>query len=135
MEGFSRKDDGEEEEEALLPVLEEEEEDEGLARRERERERSAMLEGQEILGGDEAIAWREEEEAIDVVEGPPLSKMRQRGMSHVGSVSVERVERRERRLSNPIGVGEAVGPGGGRRLSNGLAASNLGQGTGGTSFT
>jgi len=37
-------------------------------------------------------------------------------------------------LSNPIGMGEAVGPGGGRRLSNGLAASNLGQGTGGTSF-
>jgi hypothetical protein len=41
----------------------------------------------------------------------------------------------ERRMSSPIGVrGGSVGPGGGRRLSNGLAASNMGQGTGGTSF-
>ncbi|KAI9647961.1 hypothetical protein NHQ30_002583 [Ciborinia camelliae] len=40
------------------------------------------------------------------------------------------------RISNPIGMpGGSVGPGGPRRLSNGLAASNLGSGTGGTSFS
>ena len=43
--------------------------------------------------------------------------------------------RLERRMSSPLGLrGGSVGPGGGRRLSNGLAASNVGLGTGGTSF-
>ncbi|KAH8592208.1 major facilitator superfamily domain-containing protein [Bisporella sp. PMI_857] len=42
----------------------------------------------------------------------------------------------ERKISNPIGIpGGSVGPGGGHKLSNALAASNMGQGTGGTSFT
>ena len=42
----------------------------------------------------------------------------------------------ESRMSSPIGIsGGSVGPGGPRKLSNGLAASNMGQGTGGTSFT
>lgn len=131
MEGFSSRDgnddEDDEEEEALLPAIDEEEE--GTEARQRERDRLAMLEGQEILGGDEVLAWRaEEEEAIDVVEGPPLSKIRSRSGA-AGELGGER------RLSNPVGVGEPVGPGGGRRLSNGLAASNHGQGTGGTSFT
>lgn len=135
MEGFSKKsDEEEEEEEGLLPVLEEEEEID-LERRERERERLAMLEGQEILGGDEAVAWREEDEAIDIVEGPPLSNLKNRGStSGTTQVECDRSKGKERKLSNPIGMGEPIGPGGGRRLSNGLAASNLGQGTGGTSF-
>jgi len=131
MEGFSSsKDEDDDEEEALLPAIDEEDEQPDLLARERERERLANLEGQEILGGDEVLAWREEEEAIDVVEGPPLSRIRNRPVAKGADGEIGR----ERRLSNPIGVSEPVGPGGGRRLSNGLAASNLGQGTGGTSF-
>lgn len=48
----------------------------------------------------------------------------------------DEIARLESRMSSPIGIrGGSVGPGGPRKLSNGLAASNMGQGTGGTSFT
>ncbi|KAL9103704.1 MAG: hypothetical protein Q9187_008979, partial [Circinaria calcarea] len=40
----------------------------------------------------------------------------------------------QRRMSSPIGMREPVGPGGARRLSNGLGQSMDGLGTGGTSF-
>ena len=47
----------------------------------------------------------------------------------------DEIERLESRMSSPVGIrGGSVGPGGPRKLSNGLAASNMGQGTGGTSF-
>ena len=45
----------------------------------------------------------------------------------------EDVEDGEEDVGSPlVSEGGSVGPGGGRRSSNGLAASNLGQGTGGT---
>ncbi|OWP04826.1 hypothetical protein B2J93_4108 [Marssonina coronariae] len=73
----------------------------------------------EIMAGDELVF--EEDEHLNTILGPSFS----------GTAK----ERRERRLSSPIGVrGGSVGPGGGRKLSNGLAASNVGAGTGGTSF-
>jgi hypothetical protein len=88
----------------------------------------------EILAGDEPLAWGADEEALDIVDGPPLSRQQSRRSGERRRSS--HIERFERRLSSPIGLrGEVVGPGGGRRLSNGLAASNMGQGTGGTSFT
>ncbi|KAG9240761.1 major facilitator superfamily domain-containing protein [Calycina marina] len=56
---------------------------------------------------------------------------RKRSQSSVDSIAIL-----ESRMSNPVGYSNGgIGPGGGRRLSNGLAVSNLGQGTGGTSFT
>ena len=39
-----------------------------------------------------------------------------------------------RRMSSPLGLRESIGPGGGRRLSNGLGQTMTGLGTGGTTF-
>ena len=122
MEGFGKSDssdeDDDDEEEDQLPTVEED------------------LQG-EILAGDELI---ENEEALDTIDGPSLNRTGSRkSMDGLGSKSSG--SRRtsfsfeQRRMSSPIGIrGGSVGPGGGRRLSNGLAASNMGQGTGGTSF-
>ncbi|CAD6442313.1 92c81509-f3a4-43ed-a67a-812f04ac4713 [Sclerotinia trifoliorum] len=111
MEGFNKSgtSDDEAEEESLLQANDEE---------------------TGLLASDERIRRDPNEEAPGVVEGAPLSK----------SISISASKRRESRLeenmSSPIGmIGGSVGPGGGRRLSNGLAVSNFGQGTGGTSFT
>lgn len=124
MPGFSKTDsEDESDEDSLLPMVEEDEE--GEARETR------ILEGDEI----EDIY----EEALDIVEGPPLSMVKSR--RSVDSEVIEgrgsrRGSRLEGRMSSPIGVrGGSVGPGGGRRLSNGLAASNMGQGTGGNAFS
>jgi hypothetical protein len=143
MPGFSKTDSDDDSElesdESLLPTLEE---------------------GDEILAGDEVLSSDNEEEALDVVDGPSLNHKTSRksigastwrrrssagadGMlvvpgsygSFSGRTGRGSISELERRMSSPIGVrGGSVGPGGGRRLSNGLAASNLGQGTGGTSF-
>ncbi|TVY81640.1 putative membrane protein [Lachnellula suecica] len=91
----------------------------------------------EILEGDEV--FDEYEEALDVVDGPSLNRVPSRkslAVSDAGKSTASSTGSNafERRMSSPIGLRESVGPGGGRRLSNGLAASNLGQGTGGTSF-
>lgn len=77
----------------------------------------------EILDGDELAAGDSDEEVY-----APLHRVSSRA-------SASRTRRYSHNISRPIGViGETVGPGGGRRLSNGLAASNFGHGTGGTSF-
>ncbi|KAK6612759.1 major facilitator superfamily transporter [Botrytis cinerea] len=113
MEGFSKSgtSDDEGEEESLLSP---DDEETGL------------------LAGDERIRRDPNEEALDIVEGAPLSK----AISKRRESSVSKIDRMEENMSSPIGmIGGSVGPGGGRRLSNGLAVSNLGQGTGGTSFT
>jgi hypothetical protein len=90
----------------------------------------------EILEGDEV--FDEDEEVLDVVDGPSLARVASKKSiavsSDSGRSSGSGISGFERRMSSPIGLRESVGPGGGRRLSNGLAASNLGQGTGGTSF-
>ncbi|KAN0093711.1 MFS general substrate transporter [Hyaloscypha variabilis] len=132
MEGFSKSDSSDEEDdddddEDVLPTVDED------------------IDG-EILEGDEVLAF-EQEEALDTVDGPSLNKPRSR--KSVDGADEEHMPVRrgsktgprrssfamERRMSSPIGVrGGSVGPGGSRRLSNGLAASNMGQGTGGTSF-
>ena len=124
MEGFSKSDSSDEDEdsdEEGFPTV-----DEDI--------------GGEILDGNEFIAFDPDEEALDTVEGPSLNKRRSMdGGNREARGSKTSHGRRsfnlERRMSSPIGVrGGSVGPGGGRRLSNGLAASNMGQGTGGTSF-
>lgn len=98
-------------------------------------ETSSLLDNEEnatgILQGDEIID--EYEEALDFVDGPSLNRIPSK-KSLASRGSSDGLSRLERRMSSPIGIRESVGPGGGRRLSNGLAASNLGQGTGGTSF-
>ena len=97
----------------------------------------------EILEGDEYVDCSPDEEALDSVDGPSLYRVpsRRKSLDLRKSVDSDHGRRRsysnlENRMSSPIGLrGGSVGPGGGRRLSNGLAASNFGQGTGGTSFT
>ncbi|KAM3088650.1 hypothetical protein ACMFMG_000286 [Clarireedia jacksonii] len=79
-----------------------------------------------LLAGNERLLMGSNEEALDVVEGPPLAI----------DVKKRRESTNEARISDPIGVmGGSVGRGGPRKLSNGFAASNMGQGTGGNSFT
>lgn len=125
MEGFSKTDSSDEEDEEDEDGLETVDED---------------IDG-EILEGDEVVEWGDDEEALDTVDGPPLSRVRSRKSVDEGERLKVRRESKElaleRRMSSPIGmrIDSVVGPGGGRRLSNGLAASNMGQGTGGTSFT
>lgn len=88
----------------------------------------------EILDGDETAVADSDEEVF-----PPLQRAQSRTSTSL-SRRASGEQGRGRRSSqsfirSPIGImGEAVGPGGGRRLSNGLAASNFGHGTGGTSF-
>jgi hypothetical protein len=114
MEGFSKtsEDSDDEESSSLLDAVDEEN-------------------SLEILQGDEV--FDEYEEALDIVDGPTLNRMQSK-KSLASRGSSQGLSSLERRMSSPIGIRESVGPGGGRRLSNGLAASNLGQGTGGTSF-
>ncbi|TVY44738.1 putative membrane protein [Lachnellula subtilissima] len=111
MEGFNKapedNDDEDDDEEGLLDQVDEEN-------------------SLDILEGDEV--FDDYEEALDVVDGSSLSRVLSKKSTASGTSAFER------RLSSPIGIRESVGPGGGRRLSNGLAASNMGQGTGGTSF-
>jgi hypothetical protein len=81
----------------------------------------------EILDGDETAVGDSDEETF-----PPLTRASSRLSS---SRTRKNSQSMGYNISSPIGViGGTVGPGGGRRLSNGLAASNFGHGTGGTSF-
>ncbi|TVY35990.1 putative membrane protein, partial [Lachnellula occidentalis] len=121
MEGFSKtSEDSDDEQEGLLDQVDEE---------------SVPV---DILEGDEV--FDDYEEALDVVDGPSLTRVTSNSKkslamgSDTGRSPASGTSAFERRLSSPIGLRESIGPGGGRRLSNGLAASNLGQGTGGTSF-
>jgi hypothetical protein len=86
----------------------------------------------EILDGDEAATADSDEEIF-----PPLHRVSSnaRKMSGEGAHGRRSSQSTGQTISSPIGViGGTVGPGGSRRLSNGLAASNFGHGTGGTSF-
>jgi len=114
MEGFNSPNDSEsdddDEEEEELPVIDEEEGEGEHA----------------IIAGDELLEPDASEEALDTIEGAPLLPVKSRSSS---------VPRLNRRMSSPLGVrGGSIGPGGGRKLSNGLGHSNFGQGTGGTTF-
>lgn len=133
MDGFS-KTGGDEESDDEDVFGSEDEDEEGLDDIPEDRNR-------EILEGDE-IVWSDEED-LDVIDGPAFSKGPDRRKSfevakssEAGSGRRRSISNLERRMSSPVGIrGGSVGPGGGRKLSNGLAASNFGQGTGGTSFT
>ena len=120
MDGFSKTDsDSDEDDEDVLGNIDEDSE-------------------AEILEGDEIMDFDPDEEALDTVDGPPLNQgpSRRKSSNFRKSSDGQTYSKLERRMSSPIGIrGGSVGPGGGRRLSNGLAASNMGQGTGGTSFT
>jgi hypothetical protein len=120
MEGFSKTDATDDEFDSQS-LLDEDAEDE-------ERE---------IIAGDE-VGFASFEDALDVVEGPSLYPVQSRAagasVKDEGYSTDNRIPGLESRISSPIGLREAIGPGGGRRLSNGLAASNLGRGTGGTSL-
>lgn len=85
-----------------------------------------------IVVGDETIAPDEAEEALDTVQGPPLSRVH----SRVTPVVTPYGSPGTKRMSSPIGIrGGSVGPGGARRLSNGLGQTHSGHGAGGSSFT
>ena len=53
----------------------------------------------------------------------------------VSHSSGARIRHIERRMSSPVGLREALGPGGGGKLSNGLGQSRSGFGAGGTSYS
>lgn len=123
MPGFSKTDDDEsdtdddeeeDDDEALLPTVDED----------------------AIPHGAELVPEAEEDESENV-SGPATARKRKSSQGESVLSRRDRSEGRlERRMSSPIGVrGGSVGPGGGRKLSNALAASNVGAGTGGTSFT
>lgn len=85
-----------------------------------------------------------EDDDFALIDSPLLSARLSKTVSrssglHPGSASAAGSRRNSismpRRMSSPIGMREPVGPGGGRRLSNGLGQSMDGLGTGGTSFT
>lgn len=88
--------------------------------------------------GDESDEEDEDEDGFpgnNHISGGPSSHRR-----HSTTIKSEsgddEIARMESKMSSPIGIsGGSVGPGGPQNLSNGLAASNMGQGTGGTSFT
>lgn len=84
-----------------------------------------------------------EEDDFAFIDSPLLSERLSKTVSrssglHPGSASASGSRRNSfsmlRRMSSPVGMREPVGPGGGRRLSNGLGQSMDGLGTGGTSF-
>ena len=91
--------------------------------------------------GDES----EEEDEDEDEDGTPLpqnievnggSSHRRYSTTIKSKSGDDEIARLESVMSSPIGFsGGSVGPGGPRKLSNGLAASNMGQGTGGSSFT
>lgn len=111
MEGFGgTKGDANDSEEADLPLADEED---GL-----------------IIVGDEFVPENETEEALDTVDGGPLSRVHSRATQRTTTHG----EPITKRMTSPIGV-KTAGPGGARRLSNGLGQTNLGQGAGGSSFT
>lgn len=131
MEGFNKSpsdsdsessESDDEEQETLLNTIEEE-------------SRGGILDGDEMLQGEEALEFIDENSMSRV-----QSRKSQDGSSghRHGEGSRHGHDHRkgsgfERRLSSPIGLREPVGPGG-KRLSNGLAGSGSGYGTGGTSF-
>lgn len=140
MEGFNKtasdsdsesSESDDEEQEALLNTIEEE-------------SRGGILNGDEMLQGEEALEFIDENsmsrtQSRRSQDGPGRHGEGSRhGHDHRSSgegpsSSFKKGSGFERRLSSPIGLREPVGPGG-RRLSNGLAGSGSGYGTGGTSF-
>ncbi len=78
-----------------------------------------------IMSGDER--YSDDESNIAVVEGGSLDREHRMGVASVSG---------SKRMTSPIGVrGGSIGPGErGRRLSTNLGYSNVGQGTGGTTF-
>jgi hypothetical protein len=117
MEGFSKTADN---------TDDEEEEDEG----------PETPIGEHILDNDRVANPNHDDETDTAAAPLPLngnSTTKSRDIQK--AQSPKRESSLERNMSSPIGIlGGSVGPGGGRRLSNGLAASNNGYGTGGTSF-
>ena len=65
-------------------------------------------------------------------EGPVASHRLSKTVSHSSGTMIGHIERR---MSSPVGLREAVGPGGGGKLSNGLGQSRSGFGAGGTSYS
>lgn len=134
MDGFSKTGDSSVSEDGFSD--DDEDDDERLPNIDEDRDA-------EILEGDEVLDWDPREEEFATVTGPSLYQTPSRRKSEDVRKSYEAqggrrrsVSNLEHRMSSPIGLrGGSVGPGGDRRLSNGLAASNFGQGTGGTSFT
>lgn len=149
MPGFSKTDDEEEDEEdSLLDPAD----DEVLNESERLISKTgdqvvdgATLDTQASGVGEEgarsrklSIAGTESQSFLSVpgsYGSANCSPTRFGGRSAGTNAAASGIAELERRMSSPIGIrGGSVGPGGGRRLSNALAASNVGHGTGGTSF-
>jgi hypothetical protein len=96
----------------------------------------------DILEGDEVLGWDPRDDVFDAVSGSALDQVPSRRKSEevIRAHKIQGGRRRsstylDDRISSPIGLrGGSVQLSGDRRLSNELAASNLGHGTGGASF-
>jgi len=120
MEGFGGAEDSESEDE-----------DENLISRidgPSGNERSSPIAIQEATSPEEELDDGFAAEAEGVVSSVRLSKT----VSHSGGARLGRIERR---MSSPLGLREAVGPGGGGKLSNGLGQTRSGYGAGGASYS
>ena len=92
-----------------------------------------MLVGDDVIPEGQVVATEGGDE-FAVEDGPPLPQVKvsktERG------VASDRLmpNSADRRMSSPLGMRDGIGPGGGRRLSNGLGTTRSGFGAGGTSY-
>lgn len=87
----------------------------------------------DLLPDSQVVATAESSD-LAVEDGPPLPRARvsKTEREDVGERLTPRVA--HSRMSSPLGMRDGVGPGGGRRLSNGLGTTRSGFGAGGTSY-
>ena len=127
MDGFGGAEDSD---------SDEEDEEEDLPQRRDFAENEARSSAVQVVDLDGLTEEPDDLEDDFAVEDDPLV-IRRDMMSDAGSNSNQlhpRYAGLERRMSSPLGQRESVGPGGGRRLSNGLGQSMDGYGSGGTAY-
>lgn len=92
-----------------------------------------VLVGDDLIPESQIVAT-EESGDLAVEDGPPLPRARvsKTEREDVGDRLAPRSA--HGRMSSPLGMRDGVGPGGGRRLSNGLGTTRSGFGAGGTSY-
>ncbi|MCJ1476324.1 hypothetical protein MMC13_004990 [Lambiella insularis] len=126
MDGFGGPDDSDSDEE----------EEENLLRRSGSAGSAGRSSGVQVGTLDGIVEEPDEMDDEFAVEEDPLVSRRETVSSKISNSNQLYPTQAgyERRMSSPIGLRESVGPGGGRRLSNGLGQSMDGHGTGGTAY-
>ena len=128
MEGFGSADDSESEDDDEEHM--QREPDGHHVRTSHEDAASHFCHVEEGEGG-----FGESDDDFAIEEDPLLTQRLSKTVSKSSSQPQPIAKHLERRMSSPIGMREGVGPGGGRKLSNGLGQSMNGLGTGGAPYT